>query len=95
MKSDVMIKTLLGIIAVLLFIIVVQGLTGTAPAIAENSEKSIGRYQISAWAARAGSLTHHAGYYIVDTVTGKVVDSKAEVHSHQPIEVEDVIHKPE
>lgn len=95
MRNDLLIKMLLGIIAVFLFILIVQGLTGTAPAVAENGGKDIGRYQISAWAAQAGSLTHHAGYYIVDTVTGKVVDSKSEIHSHQPVEVDELIHKPE
>jgi hypothetical protein len=26
------------------------------------------------------AIYHQSGYYIVDTVTGKVVDSKSEVH---------------
>jgi len=40
----------------------------------------VGRYQISAWASYAGERVHHSGYYIVDTVTGKVVDRGHEVH---------------
>jgi hypothetical protein len=50
----------------------------TRQAVADKGD--IGRYQVAAWAAQAGAYTHHNGYYIIDTTTGKVVDSKAEVH---------------
>jgi len=40
----------------------------------------VGRYQISAWASYSGERVHHSGYYIVDTVTGKVVDRGHEIH---------------
>jgi hypothetical protein len=39
------------------------------------------RYQISGWAAQISTGYHHSGYYVVDTVTGKVVDRKSEAHS--------------
>lgn len=40
----------------------------------------IGRYQISSWASYSGERVHHSGYYILDTMTGKVVDRGHEIH---------------
>lgn len=48
---------------------------------AEPEQKSIGRYQVSAWGAYSGERVHHSGYYVLDTVTGKIVDRGHEVHS--------------
>ena len=43
--------------------------------------EGIGRYQIISWAAQTGNAGfHHSGYYILDTVTGEVVDQKLEMH---------------
>jgi len=81
MKSDYFTKVILCIIAVLLSLNLLIGALTSKPAQADNTGDAIGKYQISAWAAQSGAYTHHNGYYIVDTVTGKVVDSKAEVHS--------------
>ena len=47
---------------------------------AGKEDSGIGRYQISSWAAFSGERVHHSGYYIVDTMTGKVVDKGHEVH---------------
>lgn len=44
------------------------------------SSGEVGRYQISSWASYAGGRVHHSGYYILDTVTGKVVDRGHEIH---------------
>jgi hypothetical protein len=79
MKTDAVTKTFLLIITVLLFLNLVVGFLPVGIAAAQKGE--IGRYQVSAWAAQAGSYTHHNGYYIIDTTTGKVTDSKSEVHT--------------
>lgn len=91
MKLDIFAKTLLIIIALLLAGILVQNFGATRTAYAGKGD--IGRYQIAAWAAQAGARTHHNGYYVIDTTTGKVVDSGAEIHSEESIEK--VIHKKE
>lgn len=77
---------MLTIIALLLFLNFVQGLGTTKTAIAESGKSEVGRYQISAWAAQAGARTHHNGYYIIDTATGKMIDSGAEIHSEESID---------
>ena len=79
MKTDTVTRTFLLVIAVLLFLNLVAGFLPVGIAVAQKGE--IGRYQVSAWAAQAGSYTHHNGYYIIDTTTGKVIDSKSEVHT--------------
>jgi len=79
MKSDYFTKVVLCVIAILLCLNLLRALT-SKPVEAANAGDAAGRYQIAAWAAQSGSYTHHNGYYIVDTVTGKIVDSKAEVH---------------
>lgn len=80
MKSDRSTKLILVIIAVLLFLNLVSSLMPARPATAQHEAGPVNRYQISAWAAHSGAYGHHAGYYVVDTVTGKVVDKKEEVH---------------
>ncbi|MHC4686648.1 MAG: hypothetical protein ACYTEW_20415 [Planctomycetota bacterium] len=80
MKVDRFAKVLLCIITVLLFLNLAHRFLASKPALAARGNKDIGRYQISAWAAQAGATVHHSGYYVLDTTTGKVVDSKMEVH---------------
>jgi hypothetical protein len=74
-------KILLGMIAAMLLINFLYGVFEVRPLRADKGNEDIGRYQISSWAAQSGAYTHHNGYYIVDTTTGKVIDSKSEVHS--------------
>ena len=81
MKDNCVNRILLGIIAVLLLLNFAQGLFSTNTAVADDDDDNNGRYQISAWAAQTGTGYHHSGYYVLDTVTGKVVDSKSEAHS--------------
>ncbi len=76
MKMDRAIKVLLGLIVILLLLNLVNGLLSRSAMAAGET----GRYQISAWAAQSGAYMHHSGYYIVDTVTGKVVEGRSEVH---------------
>lgn len=40
---------------------------------AGSGDGEVGRYQISAWGATRGD-SYRAGYYVLDTRTGKVVD---------------------
>ncbi len=79
MKPDTFTKIMLVVIAILLAANLLGGFFSTKPAVADKGD--VGRYQIAAWAAQSGSYAHHSGYYIVDTVTGKVVASKAEIHT--------------
>jgi hypothetical protein len=91
MKVDLFTKVILIIIAILLAGILVQNIDVTKTAYADKGE--VGKYQVSAWAAQAGARTHHNGYYTIDTTTGKIVDSGAEIHSEEKIDK--VIHKKE
>ena len=81
MRIDHVTKVLLGIIAILLFLTLGYQFLASRPAGAAPEDETVGRYQISAWGAQAGAYTHHSGYYVLDTATGKVVDSKMEVHA--------------
>lgn len=93
MRRDVLTKTLFIIVAILLVAVLLQNGAGTKTATAEESKMQVGRYQIAAWAAQAGARTHHNGYYVLDTVTGKIIDSGAEVHTSEKLE--EIIRKPE
>lgn len=50
-------------------------------ALAENEVATVGRYEIATWSSPSRGTTHHFGYYILDTTTGKIVDQKSEIHS--------------
>ncbi len=81
MTTDIFNKLFLIIITLLLLMNFLQGIVSTNNAIAENGNEKAGRYQISAWAAQIATGYHHSGYYVLDTATGKVVESKSEVHT--------------
>ena len=81
MKTDRFTKVLLGIIAVLLFINLMNSFFSSKPALALSGSDDKGRYQISAWGTEAMSAAVHSGYYVLDTATGQVVASKMDVHS--------------
>jgi hypothetical protein len=83
MKIDVWTKVALWIIAVMLFLNFFHSIFVSRPALAVGESESIGRYQISSWAAHGGGTTDHNGYYVLDTVRGKVVDKKAEAHTRR------------
>lgn len=40
-----------------------------------------GRYQISSWASHSGGTTMFYGYYVLETATGKIVDSAVVMRS--------------
>ena len=92
MKMDKFIKILLGLIAMLLLVNLISGFMASQPARAEQHiqemgryeisyNEGVGRYQISSWAAETGNAGyHHSGYFVLDTVTGEVVDQKMQVH---------------
>jgi hypothetical protein len=72
-------------VAAIFFLLMAGGLvvaTSMHPgsALAQGEQEQVGRYQISAWASYAGARVHHSGYYVLDTVSGKVVDKGHEVH---------------
>ena len=81
MKVDRFTKVILCVIAILLFLNLVHGLLASKTVLAVGGSEGIGRYQISSWAAHSGGTTHHNGYYVLDTFTGKVVSKKAEAHT--------------
>ena len=80
MKTDRATQTLLGIIAVLLFINLANNLFPSKPALAGPESENKGRYQISAWGTQAQNANPTSGYYVIDTATGMVYASKTEVH---------------
>jgi len=43
-----------------------------------KTEDAIGRYQISAWASPSKGSIQFAGYYVIDTTTGKMVAKHSE-----------------
>ena len=78
MKSNRIIKVLLGIVSVLLLLNLLNSFFSSKSALAVSEDEKKGRYQISAWAAQSEGTLVHNGYYVLDTATGKVVASKAE-----------------
>lgn len=81
MRIDGFTRAILCIIAVLLFLNFAHRFFASKPAAAVTGNEEVGRYQISAWAAQAGAMVHHSGYYVLDTTTGKVVAREAEAHT--------------
>jgi len=73
-------KLFFGLLALLLLLNFMSGIFSMNTARAESGNEEIGRYQISAWATEVGKYGHHSGYYIIDTTTGNVTDSKSERH---------------
>jgi hypothetical protein len=80
MKIDLLTKIVLGVIAVVLALNFSHRLFIARPALAINDDVGKGRYQISAWAAQSQGNVYHSGYYVLDTLTGKVVDKAADEH---------------
>ncbi len=80
MKADSFTKAVLSIIAVLLFLNLVSGLITARQAKADEPASPIGRYQIADWASSIGTYGHHNGYYVLDTTTGKVVETHEDIH---------------
>jgi hypothetical protein len=70
----------LWIIAVMMILNFAQRVAVTTPAQAVG--ETPGRYQITSWAAHGGGFLAHQGYYIVDTVTGKIVDQGSFPHTN-------------
>lgn len=73
-------NALLTVAAAAVFFAAVTVLTLQPAGVSAQDRGDIGRYQISSWASYSGARVHHAGYYVLDTTTGKVVDSHHEIH---------------
>lgn len=80
MKNDQSMKAVLCLIALLLFLNLAAGFFGSRTAQAGPETFGRGKYQISSWATGIGTYGYHIGYYVLDTNTGKVVDSRDETH---------------
>jgi hypothetical protein len=79
MKADRLTKVVLWMAAILLFLNLAHSFLSSKPALATTGNEEIGRYMIAAWGSQGAQATaSHTGYYILDTVTGKVVASHAE-----------------
>ena len=79
MKVDRITKVVLWIVAVLLFLNLGYSFLSSRPALATAGTEEIGRYMIAAWGSQGADATvSHSGYYVLDTVTGKVVASHAQ-----------------
>ena len=81
MKSTLFYKCMLSLFVTLLLLNFIQGNFSSKTAMADTLSETIGKFQISAWSSQSGPRSHHSGYYVIDTTTGKVVDSHSEVHS--------------
>ena len=81
MKIDRDMKVVLWVIAALLFLNLLSSFFSSQTALALRGNEDMGRYQISSWAAYGGATIAHIGYYVVDTVTGKVVAKGSEIHT--------------
>jgi hypothetical protein len=81
MKVDRLTKVLLGIIAILLLINLVNTFSSSKAALAVSGSDEKGRYQISAWGVQPQNAEPTSGYYVLDTATGEVIASKMELHS--------------
>ncbi len=82
MKPDSFTKAVLLMIAFFLFLNLMTGFIGSKQAQAVPDNSGRGRYEISSWAAYIGTYGLHSGYYILDTVSGKVVEAHRDI---QPI----------
>ncbi len=80
MKNDQSMKALLCLIALLLFLNLATGFFGSRSAQAVPETVGRGKYQISSWSTGIGTYGYHIGYYVLDTTTGRVVDSRDETH---------------
>jgi len=78
MKADLYTKVILSLIGAVLCAMALNGLF--VPKTVQADPPPTGRYEISAWATPVGPLGHHSGYYVLDTSTGKVVESHEDVH---------------
>lgn len=83
MKIDLWSKVALWVIAVMLVLNFAHRLFVARPAEAVSNAEGIGRYQISSWSAFTGGVTFHSGYYTLDTVTGKVVETHTDAHRRE------------
>ena len=81
MKLDRFTKLLLGLVVVLLFMNLMLSMFVSQPALAVPENEAVGRYQIAAWGAQLAEGYLRQGYYVLDTVTGKVVGMGGQVHS--------------
>jgi len=83
MKIDQWSKVALWIIAVMFVLNFAHRVLIARPAQAIGTADQIGRYQITSWATHTGGISYHSGYYILDTVTGKVTNRLAELHPRE------------
>jgi len=81
MKADQLTRILLGIVAILLLVSLMNSFFSSKPASADPGSTQAGRYQIAAWAVQPQNAEARSGYYVLDTATGTVVASKMEVHA--------------
>lgn len=82
MKINISAVIGIWLIAIMLILNFLSTLFEPRTVLAQKDTSPVGRYQVSAWAASTGGTTHHDGYFIIDTVTGKVFDKGMEEHKH-------------
>ena len=77
MKRNVL--TTCGVLAITILLMLNLATTIFQPdtVFAEN-KNAIGRYQVSAWASPSKGAIQFAGYYVIDTTTGKIVEKHSE-----------------
>jgi hypothetical protein len=77
MKKNLLTTCGLCAVAILLFLNLLTAFFQPGNVFAQK-EDTIGRYQISAWASPSKGSIQFAGYYVLDTATGKMVDKHSE-----------------
>ncbi len=80
MVLDRFVKGVLVLLALLLGLNLALLFGPSSVALAQKGASEIGRYQVSAWGAYSGERIHHSGYYVVDTMTGRITDRGHEIH---------------
>jgi hypothetical protein len=81
MKQNNWIKIACVCVGALLLINLTYTVFKSNTALAKGEASTVGKYQIATWASPSRGTTHHFGYYVLDTTTGKIVDQKSEIHS--------------
>ncbi len=81
MKKNLLTTCGFWAIVILLFLNLLTAFFEPGNVCAQKGTDTPGRYQISAWSSPSGGTLHFAGYYVIDTATGKIVDKYSELLS--------------
>jgi len=78
MKKNIVTVCGLWAVAILLVLNLVTAFFQPGNVFAQKETDVVGRYEISAWASPSKGSIQFAGYYVLDTATGKMVAKHSE-----------------